>query len=97
MDNINAISHRMIAIESLLLGQEYVKTTTISPIASSSSSSNSNSHLNVIDRIDQIAKQMNSIDSQLPILIQCRDLASKLRPYILQGNSYINLYQSLSS
>lgn len=85
MDNINAISHRMIVIESLLLGQEYSNNTTIT--TTSSSSSKFHSHVNVIDRIDHIAKQMNSIDAQFPILIQCRDLASKLRPYILQGNA----------
>ena len=58
------------SIESLVLGQEYM---------------NNDSNVNVIERIDGIIKQMNNLDTQLPILNQCRDIASKLRPYILQG------------
>ena len=58
------------SIESLVLGQDYI---------------NNDNNVNVIERIDGIIKLMNNVDTQLPILNQCRDIASKLRPYILQG------------
>lgn len=69
------------SIESLVLGQEYIN--------NNITNNNTNIHNNVIDKLDIVIKQMSSLDEQLPILNQCRDIASKLRPYILQGHYYL--------